>query len=232
MAKAAAKRPAQPVEDLVETFDFEQGSSDWFDVRRGLPTASNFGDIMASGADGDDAKTRTKLLYQLAGEVLTGESAETYRNSAMERGNEMEAEARERYGRTTFATLASVGFVRRTLRNPLGEDLVVGCSPDSLVGADRVLEIKTMKPELLIPLALKGAAGLPTRHRAQCQGSLWVTGRQFCDLVIFYRGMPVMPKFTLERDEEFIRRIRDAVEVFSYELRTLVARIRSMGGRG
>lgn len=228
MAKAAAKKPP---EDLVETFDYEQRSIEWFEVRRGIPTASNFGIIMASGVDGGESLTRQKLLYRMAGELLTRETAETFRSAAMERGVEMEPEARDAYARKTFEQMTSVGFVRRTIHNPLGEDLVVGASPDSYVGTDRTLEIKTMIPELLIPIAEKGAAGFPTRHRAQCQGTLWVTGRRFCDLVIFYRRMPVMPKFTIERDDAYIRTIRDAVETFSYDLRRLVDRMKAMGGR-
>lgn len=230
MAKGAAKKPAAPAPDLVETFDYEQRSEEWFEVRRGVATASNFGTIMASGVGGGDSKTRAKLLYRLAGEDLTGETSESFQSEAMKRGNDMEPAARERYARGTFEPITQPGFIRRTIRNPLGEDLVIGCSPDSLVGADRVLEVKTMMPELLIPLALKGAAGFPSEHRAQCQGSLWVTGRRYCDLVIFYRGMPVMPKFVIERDEAYIKTIRDAVEVFSYDLRQLVAKIKAMGG--
>lgn len=228
MAKAAAVRKPKP-DDVEFFYDVEQGSEEWNALRRGLPTASVFGTIMASGTDGEDAKTRTKLLYRLAGELLTGETAETFRNSAMDRGIEMEPEARKAYARGTFEKVTRVGFVRRTIYNPLGDNLVVGASPDSLVGDDRTLEIKTMIPELLIPVADKGAAGFPTRFRAQCQGSLWVTGRRSCDLMIYYRGMPVAPKFTLERDEEFIRKIRDAVEGFSYDLRQLVKRITAMG---
>lgn len=227
MAKAATKaKPKAPANPEVEILDgFEQNSPEWLQARIGLCTASNFATIMASGKDGGDSKTRTKLLYQMAGEILCGEPAETYSNASMQRGSDMEAEAREHYARTNFAEIRRVGFVRRTL--PTGR--LVGCSPDALVGDDGVLEIKTMKPELLIELALRGAAGFPTQHRHQCQGALWVTGRQWCDLLIFYRGMPVAPKFRIDRSDAHIKEISDAVEIFDYELRRLVEKIGSMG---
>lgn len=225
MAKAAVK-PKAPLADEVEVFDsVEQRSDDWHSLRRGLPTASRFASILAQG----DGKMRARYLYQLAGEALSGETAETFSNAATDRGIAMEAEARDWYGRTRFADLAQVGFVRRTVRRPLGSEFVVGCSPDSFVGRDGVLEIKTTRPDLLIEMSLKGAAGFPSEHRAQIQGTLWVTGRAWCDLIVFYRGMPVTPTFRVERDEAYIRTLSDAVETFAWELKTLIECMRSMG---
>lgn len=227
MARAAAK--IKPKADEIEVFDFEQRSPEWYEVRRGIPTASRFSTIMASGKDGEDSITRQKLLYRLAGEIISGETDETFRNEAMDRGIAMEPLIRDGYQKGTFFPLSQPGFVKRTAHDPLAtEPLIVGCSPDSFVGDDGVLEIKSMAPHLLIPVLLKGAGGLPARHRAQCLGSLWVTGRQWCDLVIGYAGMP-SAKFRIMRDEASILEIRRAVEVFAYDLRQLVTQIRSMG---
>lgn len=218
--------------DEVEFVDVEQGSVEWKKAHIGVPSASNFATIMASGVDGGESIGRRGLLYRMAGEVLTGEPGETYKNAAMQRGNDMEPEARDWYARTRFADLTLVGFVKRTVRRRLSPtDLVIGCSPDALVGSRKVLEIKTMAPPLMIELLNKGAAGFPSEHRAQCQGTLWVTGREELDLVVYYRGMPVSPTFTIERDEAYIKKIEAAVEVFDYDLRKLVERVRSMGAR-
>lgn len=206
-------------------FDVEQGGEEWLRLRIGLPTASVFGAIMAEG----EGKMRRKLLYQLAGEILSGEPAETYTNSFMQRGKEMEIEAREWYERTQFADLIRVGFVRRTVRNPLGNEFIVGCSPDGFIDNHGVLEIKTLAPHLLIELADRGT--FPSEHKYQCHGSLWVTGRSFVDLICFYRGMPITPKFRIERDEQTIKEIARAVEIFSWELQKLVERIRVKGAR-
>lgn len=230
MVRRAAK-PAGPPADIVEEFDCEQRSEEWYELRRGALTASNFATIMASPQDPDGIGSRKKLLYRLAGEQLTGVVAETYTSKAMERGIDMEPAARAFYRRTRFADMREVGFVRRTIHNAFGEPLVVGCSPDGCVDPDGVLQIKTMIPELLIPIAEKGARGFPAEHRAQCQGELWVTGRAWNDLMIFYEGMPVAPTFRIERSEEYIKTIKDACEVFSYDLRTLVKKLRSMGPR-
>ena len=79
---------------MMEIFtDLEQGSSEWFACRAGIPTASKFATVLAKG----EGKSRSKYMRQLAGEVITGEPAETFSNSHMERGHAMEDEARQTY---------------------------------------------------------------------------------------------------------------------------------------
>lgn len=214
--------PKKPAPEPIEIFDCAQESEEWFKLHIGCPSASTFKAIMAEGADGGDAKTRTKLLYQMAGEIITGAPRETFSSFEMQRGKEQEPEAREHYAFTRAVELTRVGFVRRTLPG----NRFVGCSPDSLIGSDGILEIKTMRPDLMIELLHK--PGVPPGHRAQCQGSLWVTGRAWLDLVIFYRNMPVMPTFKIERDEVYIKQIANEVERFEYELKKLVERVRGM----
>lgn len=232
MAKRIAAKSIEPPADIVEEFDVEQRSEEWYELRRGVLTSSNFATIMSSAQDPEGLGMRRKLLYRLAGERLTGEIAETYSNRQMERGIAMEPAARDYYRRTRFADIREVGFVRRTISYAFGEPLVVGCSPDALVGPKGILQIKTMMPELLIPIALKGAAGLPAEHRPQCQGEMWICeGREWNDLMLFYEGMPMAPTFRLERDESYIKTIKDACEVFAYDLRELVKKLKSMGPR-
>lgn len=218
------RKPAPPAPAFEDVY-YDQQSPEWFEVRRGVPTASNFSKIMAQS---EERAGRTRYLNRLAGELITGLVAEEgFKSKAMERGNEMEPRARDHYARTNLVPLHRVGFCRRKLRS----GTYVGCSPDSLIGEapdfEGALEIKTMIPELMIPLALSGR--IPTEHRAQCHGTMWVRDLKFVDLVIYYDGMPSL-KYRLIRDEEYIKQISDAVEVFDYELRQLVAQLKKMGG--
>ena len=71
----------------------EQGSDEWLQMRAGKVTASNFSKVMAKGA----GKTRKTYLYQLAAEILTSAPIETFKNAAMEWGNECEPQARAMY---------------------------------------------------------------------------------------------------------------------------------------
>lgn len=230
MAKTATKPKTapEPVE-VVEHVDCEQNSKEWLEARRGIITASNFKIVMREGKDGGESSTRRDLLYRLAGETLSGEVAESFKSEAMKRGNEMESEAATRYEKGTFEDVRRVGFVKRTIPSkiPGVEPLVVGASPDRLVGARGGLEIKTLAPHLLIEQAEKGT--VPPEHRAQVHGTMWVCDLEWVDLMLFYRGFPVAPKYRFHRDEIAIREIRNDVERFDYELKQLVKKIKSMG---
>ncbi len=190
----------------LQIFDCEQGSPEWFACRLGIPTASRFKDVLAKG----QGLTRKKYLYTLAGEILTGEPAESYTNDHMERGKAMEAEAREMYAFQTGNDPVQVGFMRR------GD---VGCSPDSLLGEDGLLEIKSKLPHVHLE-ALEGRR-LPPEHVAQVQGQLWISGRAWCDFVSYW---PKLPLFVcrVERDDAYIATLAAEVEAFSQELRVMV----------
>ena len=201
---------------MLEIFDdVEQRSDRWWELRRGLPTASSFSTILAKGRDGGKSKVRHTYLTKLAGEVLTGQQVESYTNHHLERGREMEAEARNFYAFMKDAEPELVGFIRN---GP------VGCSPDALLGDDGVLEIKTALPHILIDLILKDR--FPPEHKAQCQGQLWVSERQWCDLVVYYPNMPLFVK-RAERDEDYIKTLASEVERFNAELAEMVEKIRA-----
>lgn len=200
-----------------EIFICEQGSADWYEARRGLPTASMFATIMRDGKGGGESKTRRKYLLQLAGEVLTGEPMETYSNDHMERGKAMEDEARKAYAFQYDAELQRVGFIRRGR---------AGCSPDALIGTKRMLEIKTTLPHLLIDIHLRGE--YPPGHEAQCQGNLWVAQREEIDIAIYWPKMPLYVQ-TIRRNERYISALEKAVDEFNAELAYVVQQMRRLG---
>lgn len=216
-AKAAEESVA--ADNVEYVWDVEQGSDEWFDLRRGIPTASGFSKMLAEG-NGD---TRSSYMRVLAGEQITGLLAEGFQSTAMIRGKSMEESICDGFERTSLSLIKKVGFVRRTVVTPLGGSFVVGCSPDRVIDEDGILEVKSMRPDLLIDLREKGARGFPTGYRAQCQGNLWVTGRRYVHLRIGYTNMP-SADFVVERDESYIARLKSEAERFVYELRKMVER--------
>jgi YqaJ-like viral recombinase domain len=231
MPKSPARsKPAKPPVDDVEFFhDVEQRSDTWLELRRGLMTASNFAKVMANGKDGTDSKTRQDYMEKLAGEIVTGQVAESFRSEAMERGGRMEPEARAWYERTRLCDLTQIGFVRRTVRVQSGIEIaefVIGCSPDSQVSSRKGLEIKSVAPHLLGPIKDRGAAGFPTGHRAQIHGTMLCCDWDEMDLLLFYTGWPKPPVFTIERDEPYIGNMKTELEKFDFELKRLVERWR------
>ena len=198
----------------LELLDCAQNSPQWYSARLGVPTASRFKDVLAKG----QGLTRKKYLYTLAGERLTGEMAESFTTEAMERGHQMEAEARERYAFQRDAEPQLVGFMRRKV----GEHWI-GASPDALLGDDGLLEVKTKAPHLQLE-CLDGGR-LPPEHVAQVQGQLWVSGRQWADFVSYW---PKLPLFVIrvERDDAYIATLSAEVMAFCEELEALTNKYR------
>lgn len=195
-------------------FDIVQGSADWFAARRGIPTASEFATVLAKGQKpGEASKTRRKYMLQLIADRMGADPGEQYTNAAMERGKVMEAEARDAYAFIKGVEPTQVGFVRR------GD---VGASPDSLIGGNGLLEIKTKVPHLQLETLLGNR--LPPEHVAQVQGQLWVCEREFCDFVSYW---PKLPPFILRvyRDEAYIAELASGVDAFLSELAALQDRI-------
>lgn len=203
----------------AEIIDVEQGSEDWFRARLGIPTASEFHTVMVKNGKGEggESKTRKAYMLKLAGEILTGEPMESYSNPFMERGKIMEDEARRCYAFMADADPTRVGFIRNGKK---------GCSPDSLIGSDGLLEIKTKAAHLHIECLLKDE--FPPEHKAQCQGALWVAERDWIDIAVYWPKLPLFVKRAY-RDNGYIADMAGAVEKFNLELAQLVERARKYG---
>lgn len=203
--------------DDLQIFDCEQGTPEWHAARCGVVTASVFDAVMAQGRGGAPSETRKKLMFQLAAEIITGEHVPTWTgNQHTERGHKMEDQVRALYESTSDAECRQVGFIRRGR---------IGCSPDTLVGDDGLLEIKTKLPHLQIAAVLSGT--LPSEHKAQVQGQLLVTGRQWCDFRSYWPGLPQL-KVRVHRDLAYLSTLNQALQDFIRELDHLVAKIKAM----
>lgn len=200
----------------LQIHNVNQNTEEWARLRLGLPTTSMFATILAKGKDGGASVTRRAYLYKLAGEILTDEPAENFTNDHMARGHEMEGAARDLYAFMRDADPELVGFIT---------NYGAGCSPDSLLGEDGMLEIKTKLPHLHIEALLRD--GIPPEHKAQCQGQLWIAEREWLDLAIYWPKLPLIVR-RVHRDEAYIRDLAAAVVTFSGELAQLVERVRAM----
>lgn len=198
---------------MMEVFDIEQGGDEWLRARLGIPTSSKFATVMAKG----EGKTRAEYMRKLAGEILTGEPSESFSSVHMERGKAMEDEAREHYAFIEDADIRRIGFIRNGNR---------GSSPDSLVGPNGGLEIKTALPHIQIDRLERGR--LPPEHKAQVQGNLWIAEREWWDFCSYWPRLPQLI-VRVYRDEEYIKTMSDEVDRFNDELSALVERIRNYG---
>ena len=223
MTKTKTKAAEKPPE--IEFFyDIPQRSEEWFDLRRGIPTASKFAAVMAQGKNGDESQTRQGYMNELVGEIISGLTEETFRSEAMRRGVAMEPIARDYYASKRFDEVVEIAFARRRL--PSGR--FIGASPDAQVGgraARKGLEIKSVKQAEMVALRNAAAGGFPPRFKWQLHGTLLVTGWEEIDLLVYSENMGGL-EFTIVRDEHKCRELHDALEVFDYDLHDLVRRTR------
>lgn len=201
----------------MQIIECEQGTPEWLAARAGIPTASEFHTVMAVGKQGGKSLTRVAYLNKLAGEILTGEPMESYVSAAMERGTLMEDEARDLYAFQNAVEPQRVGFVRN------GEK---GASPDSLIGDNGGLEIKSAAAHIQVARLLDG--GLPSEHKAQVQGNLWVCEREWWDFCSYCPKLPLL-QVRVYRDDEYIKKIAREVDLFNIELQQTVEYIRKYG---
>jgi hypothetical protein len=189
----------------------EQNSPVWDAIRLGLPTSSSFDKIITTA--GVRSKQRDKYLYKLAGERASGEKSEHYYGSAMALGHEREDESRKLYEFLNECDVQQIGFCF------FDESKTFGSSTDGLVGDDGIFETKNALSHVQIERLEKGWS--KAEHFQQVQGELYVTGRKWCDLVSYSRGLkPIITRF--KRDEKFITRLAEELQLFIEDLDQLV----------
>lgn len=201
----------------MQIIECEQGGEQWFRARMGMPTASEFSKLLGIKKDAQEKKTRDTYMRKLAGEIITGLPMESYQNEHMERGKVQEDDARDLYALLAGVDPQRVGFIVNGR---------AGCSPDSLIGDDGGLEIKTALAHIQIDRLLKGE--LPSEHRAQVQGNIWLTERKWWDFVSYSPGLPLFVT-RVARDDTYIANLISAVDQFNLELDAMVERIRAYG---
>lgn len=209
MTTATAEKPRMVVANCV------QGSPEWFAARCGIPTASNFDKIVTT--KGEPSKQAQKYLYQLAGERITGRTEEGFKNAAMERGQEVEAEARNLYEMVNDLKIEQVGVCYPD------EKKLCAASPDGLVGRDGLIELKCPLVHTHVGYLLDNC--LPTEYFTQTQGQLYVTGRKWVDFMSYFPGLkPLIIRVT--RNEEFIAKLDAELKAFNAELVKVTEKIR------
>ena len=197
--------------------DCPQRSDTWFALRLGTPSASNFDKIITPG--GKASTQAEAYMHTLLAEILTGQQGGMESNSWMQRGTELEPEARGFYELTTGHDVAEVGFI--TL-----DDGSAGCSPDGLIGDPGMLEIKCPAPQTHVGYLLSGE--LPSGYKPQVQGQMWIAEREWADFLSY---SPLMPPVLIRvhRDEAYIKAMASALAKFT---ETMAAKREVLASRG
>src|SRR5690606_7963138 len=129
VTRKCSRRSGRPP---VLLLDVAQGSPEWLEARRGVPSASNFGSIVT--ATGKPSSTADAYAAELIDEIVRPmderdreEQESQFRgNRHTERGHRLEPKARDWFRLVTGYDVREVGFV-------LNDARTLGCSPDSLI---------------------------------------------------------------------------------------------------
>lgn len=192
--------------DGLITLDCEQGSEEWLAARLGIPTATGFENIVT--ATGKKSASYIKYMAELIEESILG-GGDTFKSGFMERGNQLEPQARAAYEFLTGNDVIQVGGVY------LNENRDVMVSPDGLIPSlKKGLEIKCPKMSTHIRYLLEG--GVPAEYVIQVQANLWVTGYETWDFVSYCREYQkqTLYLFTAERDEKLMKAFDEHIPQF------------------
>ncbi len=221
----------------MKYYNVEQGSDSWWELRKGMPTASNAKKILT--AKGKLSAQADGYIAELVGQqlsLLTPERIETYTSRAMRHGIETEEEARRFYCLQENCDVLPGGFC-------VSDDGRFGCSPDFLVrmevtgyGKDergkgydtaRVKvtgELKCVQHNTQVTYLLDG--NLPDDHRWQAHFALLVTGAERCDWLSYHPGLAPLVVRTEPNDDTL--KLAAALEEFHAKYQATLKRVREM----
>lgn len=205
----------------MKIIDAPQGSPEWFAARAGRVTASRISAVVSKGRSGAPSATRAAYMGELIAETLTGQPANAFQGNAdTERGQELEPDARAVYELRRGVMVESVGLVihPRIDRS--------GASPDGLVDADGLLEIKCPRTHTHLEYLLGQEP--PSSYIPQMAWQCACTGRAWVDFASYCPSMPDDLKLFVVRYEPsmtYLKELEAAVGEFLAEMDEKLARV-------
>ena len=198
----------------MRIIDCEQYSADWWEARRGLPTASGADRIItvsgkpSASADAYIAELIDEIVRPMEKRSDEEQKAQFHGNRHTERGHTMEPKAVGWFQFVTGLDVRSVGLILR-------DDGLAACSPDALVAGDSEgLEIKA--PEGKKHALWMLGESLPDEHKQQVHFSLAVTGLSAWHFLSYCPGYKPF-RVRVEADA-YTAKVKAALEDFTARL--------------
>ena len=191
----------------------EQGSEDWLAARCGVITASRFSDARkklskASGdrKAGEPHGDAVRYAWLVAIETIAGQPLDdSFVTYAMRRGRDLEPQARAVYEKRTGAWVDEVSLV-------LTDDRRFGYSADGFRDDDGLIEVKCPLSAEKIGQVWASPETAHLEYIDQINGGLWITGRKYCDLIVYCPWLAPVGK------DLFVKRIhRDEAAIEALE---------------
>ncbi|KPF74540.1 YqaJ-like viral recombinase [Blastomonas sp. AAP25] len=167
--------------------DIVQGDLEWLQARCGLLTASEVKLLITPTLKPASNDAERKHIYELAAQRITNHVEPMFQSFDMIRGQNDEAEARQRYAEH-YGPVREVGFITNDKWG-----FTLGYSPDGLVGDDGAIECKSRKQkyqvQTVVEYALNGA--IPAEFIMQLQTGMLVAELDWIDFVSFSEKLPM-----------------------------------------
>lgn len=173
----------------------QQGTEEWFAIRKGKMTASSACEI------GNAGKGLDTYINKLMAEFYSSGERESFSNADTKRGIELEAQARDLYELRTMSEVSQVGFIEN--------DEYSGCSLDGLVDEDGLIEIKCPKDEVYFKYLLNGEKEIDSKYIWQMQMQMMISNRKWCDFLAYNPNYkPTMFTKRIFADEDTFDKLR------------------------
>jgi len=153
----------------------EQGTPEWHALRLQYPLTASEAQAIGNQGKGLESLVMDKMAQKYSSAVI-----EQYTNKDLERGIELEPQARSLYELETGNTVEVVGFVT----NPNVSN-VAGCSPDGAVGVDGLIEIKCFDDTKHFEMTLEEDFKIESKYMWQMQMQMLICDRSWCDFVAY-----------------------------------------------
>jgi YqaJ-like viral recombinase domain len=205
----------------MQVINIPQGSPEWLAARLGVITASQFANatkMTKTGHSSYGIDYAQALAYE---RVFSAPSDPVFVNAAMRRGTELEPQARSWYETHTGELVETAGFF-------VSDCGRFGYSPDGLVGEDGLIEIKCPGGRQFVGCI---TAEDWSDYLHQVQGGMWISGRQWCDLVLYTdadNGRGYIARIL--RDEAFIAKLADDLASFDSFVQEIVQKLKNKIG--
>lgn len=201
--------------------EFQQSSLAWLNARLGIPTASEFGNLVTPKGKVKTGETPQSYLAEKAAEWWLGRPLQDVNTFAMEQGHLLEDEAIPYLSLELGIDIESVGFIT----NDAG---TIGCSPDGWIDKEGIgVEVKCPQPKNHFRYLLNGT--LPDDYIAQVQGSMYVTGAKEWLFLSYCRSAPKLI-LRVKRDESYQDALEGALESFLSDLELAKHDLETMNG--
>lgn len=143
------------------------------------PNAAVIDRILAGGPIDEPAYGAIKYAWTIAFETIARKPLDdTFETYAMRRGRDLEPQARQAYEVRTGALVEEVSLI-------LTDDERFGYSSDGFVDDDGLIEIKCPLACDKVGQAWDSPETAHLEYIDQINGGLWITGRKWCDLIIY-----------------------------------------------